>query len=204
MPVRRRRREQVAAVPAAAAAREASRTSTAANSLATLVLVAGATSRLRSYGLIDSEKSSPVDWVVCAPAGTSGKKLQVHYDFVTRTGVTVSATPDTAKGCVTMHTVLGTDYQPADITLRHCELPWAYLNQIAGAAIGAPTLDLKQVILNSIGQQNASKLNQDPEIACGDALAGPPVSTTPSDRSVRVDDTQPFPFYGVVTVTWSG
>ncbi len=167
-------------------------------------VVSGVTPRLRSFGLIDAEQVSPTDWDVCAPAGTGGSHLVVHYDLVARSGVTLTVTPDDATpGCVRVHTAIGAGYHPADLTLRHCDLPWTYLDQVAGGAVGDPNLDVKQLILDQVGQQNADKLSQDPEVACADALAGPPVTATPTAQNIRVDDSQPFPFYGVVTVAWA-
>lgn len=164
--------------------------------------LAGQTKRLRSYGILDAEQVSPADWRVCAPAATYGSRLEVAYDFVARKGVTITALPDVSRGCVQIQTVIGAGYTPAPIELRHCVLPWPYLNKIARGAISDPKLDLKQSITDAIGADNAGKIAANPEVACGDALAGPRVDPEPRGTSIRVDDDQPFPFYGVVSVRW--
>lgn len=167
-----------------------------------LRVVAGKAPRLRSYGLIDEQRESPLDWVVCAPGGTSGKELMVAYDLVARPGVTIAATPNTANGCVTMHTSIDAAYQPMDVPVRRCALPWDFLDKIAGQAVGDPNLNLPKVIEGVVGAQYKDAIEKDPEIACMDGRAGPEVASMPTAKSVRFDDTQPFPFYGVIKVGW--
>lgn len=167
-----------------------------------LRLLAGDTPYLRSYGLIDAEQVSPKDWTVCAPVGTSGHRLEYDYDFVTRSGVTITATPDVTTGCVRMHTVIGAGYTPANLDVRQCVLPWAYLDKIAAGALGDKNIDIKKLIVDQVGSQNASKFDANPRAGCIDAVAGPTIDPNPGGTTVTVDDDQPIPFYGVVTVSW--
>lgn len=170
-------------------------------------VLSGQIDHLRSYELMDATKTSPAEWQVCAPGG-SGSSLSVNYDIVTRTGVTVTITKNDKTGCAAIHTSLDSGYTPAKAALRHCVLPWDYLNKIAGAAVGVTGdagadggggLDIRQKIHDIVGP--APNIDNDPEAACADGLSGPPVSDAPSGQAIRKDDTQPIPFYGVITVS---
>lgn len=174
-------------------------------------VVAGQSDHLRSYELMDSTKTSPAEWQVCAPVGSSGSSLSVHYDVVTRQGVTFTVTKNDTTGCAAIHTSLDAGYTPAKAALRHCVLPWDYLNQIAGAAVGSTGdggpdggggLDIRQKIETILGKPSPG-IDADPEAACADALNGPPVSASPAGQNIRKDDSQPIPFYGVITVEWN-
>lgn len=175
-----------------------------------LRVIQGQTDHLRSYELMDATKTSPSEWQVCAPAGSSGSSLSVHYDIVTRPGVTFTVTKNDKTGCAAVHTSIDQGYTPAKATLRHCVLPWAYLNKIASEAVGATGdggadggggLDIRAKIEALVGPSPG--VDADPEAACADGLSGPAVSASPADQSIRQDDTQPVPFYGVITVEWN-
>jgi hypothetical protein len=157
----------------------------------------GSTDRLRALELIEATHVSPVDWEICLPEGSGA--LTVNYDVVARTGAAVTFTPDSAHGCVAMHSVLGT-YTAAPANVRVCSLPWSYLDSIVQGAVSQP-IDLQSVIGQYVTTPaGQARLALDPEATCADALAGPPVTDAPTGQSVRVDDTQPFPFYGTVTL----
>lgn len=158
---------------------------------------------LRSLELIDATIASPVDWRVCAPSGTAGNRLVTSWDIVKRPGVTFSVTPEPATGCAVVHSVLEADYAPLDAAMRTCVLPWTYLNEIAATQTGGGSLDIAGVIKSYVPEQYWPMIDNDPEASCADALSGPAVDTNPVGQNIRTDDTQPFPFYGVVSVEWA-
>src|SRR5262249_15162132 len=125
--------------------------------------------------------------------------LDLRYDVVTRSGVSVELAPDRARGCVAVRTSIdGT--APVDARLKTCALPWAYLNEIVVGQVGQP-LDLKAEIQKFVSTPDAkARAALAPEPPWGEPRAVPPVDPAPRAGSIRVDDTQPFPFYGVVTV----
>ena len=162
--------------------------------------IAGTVDHLSAQELVDATHTSPAQFEVCAPAGTSGGHLQVDYDLVVRSGVDVTVTPEPSAPCARVTTSLGSAYTPMDARLRQCVLPWAFLTQIAGQAYGA-SVDVRAVIDRFVTAPAARAIvDRDPGTTCADALAGPHVDPAPSGQHRRVDDTQPFPFYGVVTV----
>jgi len=119
---------------------------------------------------------------------------------VARPGVTVRAATDDKSGCATLRTDLGHAYRPAAPQMRQCVLPWDYLDEIAGGAIGSP-VDVRQLIKSYVPEQVHPLVDHDPDTTCADALAGPRVHARPTGRAVRTDARQPFPFYGVITVS---
>ncbi len=165
-----------------------------------LRLLNGATDRLRSQELLEATRAAPPPWTVCAPAGSHGR-LVVSYDIVTRPGVLVDVALDHARGCATFTVTLGSDYRPLDQTIRNCVLPWAYLNQIASDAVGSP-VDVRSLFESLLPPDLAARVVAlDPVVTCADPLAAPNVESAPAGTRRRIDGTQPFPFYGVATVT---
>jgi hypothetical protein len=153
--------------------------------------------RLRALEYMDATTVSPEAWEICPPSPSA--QVQVRYDVVTRSGVALDFAPDAARGCVAVHASLDA-YRPADAAMRTCPLPWSYLDEIVQGEVGQP-LDLHALLQSYLPSPQAkARADADPETSCADALAGPPVDPAPKGRSVRVDDAQPFPFYGVVTV----
>src|SRR5262249_11926584 len=123
----------------------------------------------------------------------------LRYDVVTRSGVALDFAPDPARGCIAVRASLDA-YRPADAAMRTCLLPWSYLDEIVQGEVGRP-LDLHALLQSYLSSSEAKKrADLAPETSCADALAGPTVDPAPKGRSVRVDDEQPFPFYGVITV----
>ncbi len=146
--------------------------------------------------------AAPPPWRVCAPAGTSGRSLAVHYDMVTRPGVDISVAPDSPTGCATVTVTYTSSFQPSSTNLRQCVLPWSYITRIAAAQYGKG-LDIKGLIDKFVTAPAARAIvDRSPTSSCADALAGPKVTPSPPGQSVRVDAAQPIPFYGVVTVAW--
>ena len=165
-----------------------------------LAAINGSIDHLASHELVAANHTSPAPWEVCAPAGTSGSHLQVHYDIVTRPGVRVTVTPETSSPCATVTTTLGPGYKPLNADIRECVLPWDYLSQIAQASYGTK-VDLRGLIDTFVTSPSARAIvNRNPGTSCADALAGPRVASDPTGQQVRVDAAQAFPFYGVVTV----
>jgi hypothetical protein len=165
--------------------------------------LAGSIDHLSDNELIAATDASPAPWRVCAPPGSSGSSLQVHYDIVTRPGVDVSVTPEPHTACAMVTVTLTPSYTPMDASLRQCVLPWTYLQQIAKASFGA-NIDIKGLIDKFVTSPTARAIvDRDPAISCADALAGPTVSPSPAGQRIHVDDSQPIPFYGVVTVALS-
>ncbi len=161
----------------------------------------GAVDRLRSLELVDAARAAPADFVVCAP-GPKEKTLEVRHDVVVRRGAEVTITPDATTGCARVHAAPGA-YRPVDVAIRSCSLPWKSVNEILAASVGKP-IDLRKLIGDNLSTDaGKARLALDPEAACADALSGPPVTATPAGQSVRVDDAQPFPFYGVITAEWT-
>jgi hypothetical protein len=165
-----------------------------------LRLLNGATDRLRAQQLLEATLAAPPPWTVCAPAGSHGR-LKVSYDVVTRPGVLVDVDLDHARGCATFTVTLASDYRPLDQTIRNCVLPWAYLNQIASGAVGSP-VDVRSLFESLLPPDLAARVVAlDPVVSCADPLSGPSVEPAPAGARHRIDGTQPFPFYGVATVT---
>ena len=162
-------------------------------------LITGKTSQLRTFELLGVVPPSSTDWQVCAPAGTTGTPV-VHYDVRTRPGVTFTATTDHKTGCASIRSSVGSAFLAADVPLRSCLMPWDYLNAIAGQALDRP-VDTRAVIKANIPATDAPLVDRNPVTACADPLSGPPVSAEPSGRLAQSDASQPFPIYGVITVT---
>lgn len=165
-----------------------------------LRILSGATDRLRSQELLEATLAAPPPWTVCAPAGSHGK-LVVNNDIVTRPGVLVDVAVDHARGCATFTVTLSSSYRPLDQTIRNCVLPWAYLNQVASNAVGSP-VDVRSLFESLLPPDLAARVVAlDPVVSCADPLTAPSVESTPVGARLRIDGTQPFPFYGVVAVT---
>jgi hypothetical protein len=163
-------------------------------------VLTGATDRIRSQELLESVRAVPPPFTVCALAGLHGR-LVVNSDIVTRPGVHVTIDLDHARGCATVTVSLTPQYLPVDQPIRDCLLPWAYLNAIASDAVGQP-VDVRTLFESVLPPALAAKVVAlDPIVACADPLTGPAIDPMPSGTRLRTDATQPFPFYGVITVT---
>jgi hypothetical protein len=163
-------------------------------------VLGGQTDRLRSQQLLEAVRAAPAPWIVCAPPGAHGH-LIVHYDVVTRPGVRVEIDPDDEHGCATVTIRLTPRYRALDQPVRNCQLPWAYLNAIASNAVGSP-VDVRDLFRQLLPPALAARVVKfDPLVTCADPLSGPAVQPIPTGTRLRTVDTQPFPFYGTVTVT---
>ncbi len=165
-----------------------------------LRILTGATDRIRSQELLEAVEATPPPWIVCAPADTHGR-LVARYDIVSRPGVLVDVKLDHGHGCVIVTIRLSPQYQALDQPVRDCVLPWDYLNEIASDAAGAP-VDVRSLFEAQLPPDLAALVVAfDPLTTCADPLAGPTVASSPTGTTIRTDALQPFPFYGVITVT---
>jgi hypothetical protein len=162
-------------------------------------VITGRAQMLRAFELIGVVPPAPTDWLVCAPTGTRGSHLDVHYDLRTRPGVGVTVTPNTSTGCATVRTTVAAPFVAADVSVRSCKLSWDYLNTIASVALSS-RVDTRAVIKANLPAGLASLVNPDPVTSCADPMAGPATNPEPGGTSVAADGTQPFPIYGVITV----
>jgi hypothetical protein len=163
-----------------------------------LALDNGTIDRLRAFENVEATRTPPADFRVCAPEGSQGA-LVVQSDIVVRPGVTLTLTPSDSTGCVTVHVAFDA-YVPMDAAIRTCALPWSYLDEIVKAEVGGSLDVLGQIQANISSADGKARAALDPVCSCADALAGPPVTDAPATQSTRTDGTQPFPFYGVLTV----
>jgi hypothetical protein len=166
-----------------------------------LRVLAGQADRLRAQELLEATRVTPPPFNVCAPGNTHGR-LRVNYDIVTRPGVNVTVDVDHSTACAHVTIKETSGYVPMDQALRDCVLPWQYLNAIASDAVGSP-VDVRTLFTSILGAAAGPVIANDPVTTCGDPLEGPSVEQQPDSARVRVDSTQPFPFYGIVSVTRS-
>lgn len=167
-----------------------------------LAAVQGRIDHLSASEIQTATVAAPPPWRVCAPHGSSGSSLAVHYDMVARPGVDIRVRPDSPSGCATVTVAYTSSFQPASTTLRQCVLPWPYITRIAEAQYGK-SLDVKALIDRFVTAPAAEAIvNRNPTGSCADALSGPTVNPSPSGRRIEVDGSTALPFYGVVTVAW--
>lgn len=154
---------------------------------------------LESWAMLEANRTSPVEWRVCAPAGSSGTRLDVRYHWITRPGVEITVTPDDAASCATVRTGLGsaTIVPP---TPRVCVTPWAFLDEVAGAEAGISDLDLQAELGKFVAPQFKGRLDADPILNCYDPLFGPLLETEPTGQHIEVKDDILLPFYGTISV----
>jgi hypothetical protein len=165
-------------------------------------LITGRTHTLRAFELLGVVPPAATNWQVCAPAGTKGSHLTVHYDLRTRPGIGVTVTPNKSMGCATVQTTEASAFVASDVPVRSCGLAWDYLNAIASVALSS-RVDTRAFIKANLPAGLAPLVNPDPVTSCADPMAGPAANPEPAGTSVAVDGTQPFPIYGVMTVTRS-
>ncbi len=154
---------------------------------------------LEAHILLEANREAIPPWVICAPQGARGD-LAVGYRLIARSGVTITASPDQATGCVTFTATIGADYQPAEPLRKGCFLPWEELTQQAIAATGNPDLDVLSAIESLVPQEFHSRLERDPLVDCHDPLVVKDPGEPGTEQTITTDDTQPFPFYGVIRV----
>lgn len=154
---------------------------------------------LESWAMLEPNRTSPVAWRVCAPAGSSGTRLDVRYHFITRPGVQIEVTPDEASSCAVVHTTLGAETVAAPAP-RVCVTPWDFLNEVAGEEAGVTDLDLQAELGAFVAPQFKSHLDPPPILNCYDALDGPGLESEPSGQKIDVSEDLLLPFYGTISV----
>jgi hypothetical protein len=164
-------------------------------------VLTGKIKRLYAYELVTAIPPVSGGFAACASGGGGGS-VQVHSDLVVRPGVTVTVSPVAPDGCATVGVAASSSYAAADIPTRTCVMPWPYLDQVTAGALAA-SVDALQLIERFVPKSLDPVVARSPLVSCADALAGPTVKVAPSGTTTDVDGTQPFPVYGVVTLTRS-
>lgn len=167
-----------------------------------LRLISAKTPQLRTFELVGAMTPPNTSWVVCAPGGTTGKRVTVDYDLRTRPGVSVTVKPDDATGCASIVTTVSASLSSPPVTMRSCVMPWGYVSSIAGESLAAP-IDARAIISANVPAAYRALVDRDPLTGCSDPLAAPPVASSPAARSVTADGGQPFPLYGIITISRS-
>ena len=158
---------------------------------------------LESWALLEPNHASPVAWRVCAPAGSTGTRLDVRYHWIARPGVEIQVVPDEASSCAIVHTRLGTA-TIAPPTPRVCVTPWDFLNEVAGEEAGITDLDLQAQIGAFVQPQFKSRLDPPPILNCYDPLDGPTLESEPTGQQIDVSEGLLMPFYGTISVALAG
>ena len=136
---------------------------------------------------------------MCAPLGTSGRRLRVEGHFALRRGVNLTFARDRRAGCITVTTTLGLDYVAQDPPLRVCTLPWDWLNEQAAGEAGVPGLDIRARIESFLPSSVWPLVDNTPDATCADGLVG----WLPRSLRRRVTDpTRVFPLIGTLSVAW--
>lgn len=158
---------------------------------------------LESWALIEPSQTSPVNWWVCAPPGSTGRRMEVKYHWITRPGVEIEVIPHDESSCAEVRTVLGsaTIVPPAP---RVCVTPWDFLNEVAGEEAGIEDLDLQAQLGTFVQPQFESRLDPAPIMNCYDSLDGPELEAEPAGQTIEVMEDLLIPFYGTISVELAG
>jgi hypothetical protein len=184
---------------------------------AVLRLATGADRAVTVPVALQATTGSPTEWLVCAPAGSSGHHLRVSYAFSTRPGVSVQIRPHDDTGCATVTTTMGPGYTPLDPPgQKLCSTPWSWLDRALAdqadtvGGLGASTPNLQDDILNQVKALSPELARRiAPKLARGVlALCFPPlrVASMPSPSQAvtmtKRSTTQALPFAGWIRVAW--
>jgi hypothetical protein len=90
-------------------------------------------------------------------------------------------------------------YTPLPLERKDCVLDWEDINKQARLALMDPDLDIRTAIKDLVPASIAQKVERSPAVDCYDPLTAPALGS--SGKTV-VDDSQPYPFYGRVAVSW--
>jgi hypothetical protein len=141
-------------------------------------------------------------WYVCAPPGSSGS-LDYSSHFTTRPGVSVAATPYPDVGCVRFQATADSSFGPYEPQLNSCPISWTDLLQAASTA-GLGGLDFVKAIRDRTPPAFRSTLipvvKRGPSFDCFEPFKVPPAGGSSGEQTFT-DGSQPFPFYGDITVT---
>jgi hypothetical protein len=165
---------------------------------------------LSTHALMTANRFESLDWAVCAPLPRpSGATLDATWRFTTRTGVTVTAVPLEANGCVRFTATMNVGYQPMLLVHADAEWSWSEISASASNELGAP-IDVRQALIDSLtplfadaSQIPALQPGNNPLIDAYAPLVPRPGADADSPTAVETGaDDQPFPFYGRVRVGW--
>jgi hypothetical protein len=158
---------------------------------------------LESWAMLEANRTSPVTWRVCAPAGSRGTRLEVKYHWIARPGVQIEITPDEASSCAVVRTTLGAETVAAP-TARVCVTPWDFLNEVAAEEAGVEDLDLQAQLGAFVAPQFKSRLDPPPIMNCYDPLDGAALEQQPGGQQIEVKEDLLLPFYGTISVELAG
>jgi hypothetical protein len=158
---------------------------------------------LESWALLEPSRESPVTWYVCAPPGSSGKRLEIKYHWITRPGVEIEVRANEETSCAEVRTTLGSA-TIAPPEPRVCETAWEFLNEVAGEEAGVDGLDLQAELGAFVQPQFIDRLEPAPIMNCYDPLDGPELETEPTSQEVEVLEDLLIPFYGTISVQLTG
>jgi hypothetical protein len=158
---------------------------------------------LESWAMLEPNRSAPVTWRVCAPAGSTGTRLEVKYHWTTRPGVEIEVMPDEGSSCAVVRTTLGTATTGLP-TPRVCVAPWDFLNEVAAEEAGIPDLDLQAQLAGFLAPDFKTRLDPDPILNCYDPLDGPGLESEPTGQRIEVREDLLLPFYGTISVELAG
>ena len=88
---------------------------------------------------------------------------------------------------------------PFALVRKDCPVSWSTLNAQVQAALGNPNIDILKSIQAKVPAKFRGAVARDPTFDCYDPLVAPPPS---SSLGIVTSETQPFPFYGTVEVSW--
>ncbi len=165
---------------------------------------------ITSHALMVGNHFAPLDFLACAPLPRpKDAKLAASWQMNSRTGVTVTATPDDANGCVHFHAEMAQDYQPFPLPYADVAWSWEQLSNSAGGQLGQ-SVDVRQEIIKlakGMGlNTDVPALQPDHPPHVDGYVALHPGSganlDSPTKIALHADD-QPYPFYGRFRVAWT-
>ena len=167
--------------------------------------------RLTTHALMTANRFDALDWAVCAPLPRPARAtLDASWRFTARTGVTITAAPLEADGCVRILATMTSAYTPMPLAHADADWPWADLSTSASNQLGQ-TIDVRQALIDTLQQSGFPNASQAPALQPDHpplvdtyapllARAGADADS-PTALAAGADD-QPFPFYGRVRVGW--
>src|SRR5205823_2530589 len=97
---------------------------------------------LSTHALMTANRFDTLEWAVCAPLPRpAGATLDATWRFTSRTGVTITATPLQADGCVRFTATMTAAYQPMPLVHADAEWSWTDLSTSASNQLGS-TIDV--------------------------------------------------------------
>ena len=164
---------------------------------------------LEMHALLEELRFETLSFSVCAPSPRPAHAtVGFTHRFAVRSGITLSATPRQASGCVDYKATMSASYQSAAPARTNRVWPWAEINQQASEESGS-SLDVRVRINDALRNRGITSdvpaLHEDhppvidqyvPLVPRADAALDAPSAI------VNGADDQPYPFYGRVRVYW--